>query len=591
MKKILSVILAAGITLTGLCGFSTAYAASATDDIVSLESAQGGEYGYADYKFVDDSGDEVNGADAQNFLPGLKTMAFSYVPESFDARNSGYVTSPKNQGNSGNCWVFSTVSALESDSIVQGAHSLETADFSEAHFSWFASRSLTANADDTTYGDGYNVQSPYLEGGNWLIATAALSRWSGLANENDFPFNSNDFSAMGNYPESERYNIGSGTVINSAEVLLDADDVKQWIMNHGGATAAYLHEDKFYNGKTDSYYCNAASNVNHQITIVGWDDDYSAENFGSVKPCANGAWLCKNSWGENWGDGGCFWISYYDASICDFAGFSAKTVDENDKNYTYNGAGYAGYFHSSSPMQSANVFTAEGCEKLTAVSVYTVAEASYVTVKIYTDLPENYSKPVDGTLVSTSEEFVARMGYHTVELSEAVSLSEGTVFSVVVECEDSNGVRYIPIEANRGSGNVYSANARESYYNMSGYSSSWVDTASRGYGNTCIQAFTEKGHCFTTECQASSCTEGGCEKTYCTECGLVASEKTWAQGEHSYGEWGEYIEVSPKKMVSERCCTVCGAIQQRSYVQGNVVSLQDFIGMFFARLFAMFKML
>ncbi len=471
---------------------------------------------------------------------------------------------------------------------MNGLHNIETADFSEAHLSWFASRSLTENADDSAGGDGRTASSPYLTGGNWLTATAALSRWSGLASESDFPFYSSDLSAMGNYPESERYNRESGAVINSAEILLDADDVKQWIMTHGSATAAIFYDDSFFNSAEAAYYCNCSSTVNHQITVVGWDDNYSSDNF-STKPAANGAWLCKNSWSESWGDGGYFRISYYDASICDFVGFSAKSVDENDRNYTYNGAGYAGYFRSSALVQTGNVFTAEGCEKLTAVSIYTVSEASDATVKIYTNLPADYSRPTDGTLASTTDVFIARKGYHTIELDEAVSLSEETIFAVVVEYEDANGISCIPIEANTGSGNSYSANKRESYYNMTGNSNAWVDTASQGYGNICIQAFTEKGHCLVKEVNASSCTEGGSEKTYCTQCGYVESERTWAQGAHSYGEWGEYKEVSPKKMVSERSCTICGATQQKSYVEGNVVSLQELIGIFFERLFSLFK--
>lgn len=591
MKKVLAFVLTTAVIFTCLCGFSKTEATGGVSDIYTIQSEQGSEYGYSDYKIVDEWGNEVEfGTDPEYYVPNSSgAMFFSVTPEEYDARDYGYVTDVKDQGRSGNCWVFSTTSALENDSIVNGIETAETADFSEAHFSWFASRTLTDDTSDLTYGDGYNVESPYLKGGNWQTATAALSRWSGLANESDYPFNPANLSAMGNYSESSRYDTGSGTVINSAEILLDANDIKQWITEHGSSVVSFYYGDGYFNGNTDSYYYNGTPQVNHQVTVIGWDDNYSADNFGSVKPEADGAWLCKNSWGGYWGNGGYFWLSYYDTSLKNFTGFSSKSIDENDKNYTYNGAGYECFFYGSSSIMTANVFTAESCEKLTAVSIYTVTPASDVTVKIYTNLKSNYTKPIDGTLVSTFETFIARKGYHTIELPEAIQLAPGTIFSVVIECEDAEGVRYIPIEIDGRTETSYSSNKGESFMNMSGRDSAWKDTYSQGYGNLLIQAFTETGHSIVTETEESTCTSGGYEKTYCTGCGTVANERKWANASHTFGEWSEYEEAADGKMVSIRACSECGITEQKHYTQGNVVSLQDFIEMIFSRIFEMFK--
>ena len=39
--------------------------------------------------------------------------------------------------------------------------------------------------------------------------------------------------------------------------------------------------------------------TNHAVTIIGWDDDYPADNFlEEHRPPQDGAWLVKNSWGS-----------------------------------------------------------------------------------------------------------------------------------------------------------------------------------------------------------------------------------------------------------------------------------------------------
>lgn len=37
--------------------------------------------------------------------------------------------------------------------------------------------------------------------------------------------------------------------------------------------------------------------VNHAVSIIGWDDNYSKDNF-STKPTNNGAWIIRNSYGK-----------------------------------------------------------------------------------------------------------------------------------------------------------------------------------------------------------------------------------------------------------------------------------------------------
>ncbi len=592
MKRIISVVLCASLLLTCFTGFYSS--ANVNEDgfnFYRMISHSHDEYGFSDYKFVDKNGNSVDKNIRDRFIPSDKTVdSFSALPDKFDARDCGCITSIKYQGESGNCWAFSTLSALETDSIIKGYDTVENADYSESHLSWFAGKSLTDNTEDPTYGDGINYESPYSTGGNWLTVTAPLARWNGVAKESDYPFYSNDISLMTGYPEEDRYDTGSGIVINSSEVMLDMEDTKQWIYDHGSVTAAFYFDEPYYNSSTASYYINQnVGTINHQITIVGWDDTFPAENFNAlINPEHDGAWICKNSWSKYWGDNGYFYISYYDMSITYFAGFTSKQVNENSNNYNYNGTGYRVYFDNSSPVQLANVFKAKGCEKLTSVSIYTLTEASDVTIYIYKDIRENYYCPNQGTLALSMETFIPRQGYHTIELTDEVQLSPGSIFSVVVECVSQSGVSYVPFENNYG-GVVYSAKEGESFVNIGRNATTWIDNTQRGWGNLYIQAFTEDYHSYITETIKSTCQTAGCERIVCEYCGDIESEILFEKGEHNYSDWSEYEPDYKGNTVSKKVCSECGSTITKTNRPARIVNLEEFFEILFRLITELFR--
>ena len=74
--------------------------------------------------------------------------------------------------------------------------------------------------------------------------------------------------------------------------------------------------------------------INHIVTVVGWDDNYSSKNFlESSNVTSDGAWIIKNSWGDQKGDGGYYYLSYEDANISNLVSAEAETVaDQKYKN-------------------------------------------------------------------------------------------------------------------------------------------------------------------------------------------------------------------------------------------------------------------
>ncbi len=498
MKKVVSLIL---VICTVISVLTFTVSAQTTElEFAYIQTGAESDFGYRSFDFVDTNGDEYKIETDPDYIHKINGSLSnpSLLPESYDARDKGYVTAVKNQGSSGNCWSFSAMSALESNSIIQGIGDSNT-DYSEAYHVWFSKRLLAADTSDLTYGDGYNVSNPYLTGGNWHDSVNSLAKWSGIANENDFPFYPYSISSMGNYDESERYNKNSGAVLKSAEVLLDNNDVKRWISKEGSATAAF-HYDKKYFYNDEAYNCYDTNlTTNHQIVIVGWDDTYSYKNFDPQnQPSASGAWLCKNSWGTAWGNEGYFWVSYMDKSIGNFVGFTSQSSEKYDRNYTYNGAGWNAIINNAGSASIANVFkTSETEETLYAVSTHLLTPGQKLNISIYTDLSADYKSPIDGTLALEYTKTVTREGYHTIELPSEVTLNPDSYFSVVTELVNDDGISYIPAEVDGASNIAYSSQSGQSFIYLPQYYNSWKDTKNIRFSNgavlnnVCVQAFTK----------------------------------------------------------------------------------------------------
>lgn len=289
----------------------------------------------------------------------------------------------------------------------------------------------------------------------------------------------------------------------------------------GGLSAPAMAADS--DDYTACYYQDVRTGTNHEVLVVGWDDSYPAETFGyssdGAVPAANGAWLCRNSYGESWGDGGYFWLSYYDASLMVTSGgkissaratvFDFGSARNYDNNYEYDGAAILSYVNDKIDGRGfstedadadtrrwyANVFTAAanngGSEALTAVSTYTYRAGVPYTLKIYINVKSD-SDPASGKLVRTQTGTFPYAGFHTVPLSAAVTLTAGSKFSVVFEVGmASNNSVFIP--ACSTSSTWYSTNSSQSgqsFVSMDG--SRWYDCYTlTGKPNVRIKAYTD----------------------------------------------------------------------------------------------------
>ncbi len=209
------------------------------------------------------------------------------LPASYDLRTLGKVTPVKDQGYCGSCWSFATYGSLESCLLPS-----ESRDFSE-------------NNLKNTHGFDPSCCS----GGSNLISIACLARGSAPVSEADDPYDPNSCVSPTGLPVQKHLQAADWLPDRSGP--LDNDNIKQAVMSYGAVYTCMYIADAYYNPSTYAYYCSSSEFTNHAICIVGWDDNYDKNNFLATPP-GNGAFICKNSFGAGWGEGGYFYMSYYD---------------------------------------------------------------------------------------------------------------------------------------------------------------------------------------------------------------------------------------------------------------------------------------
>ena len=386
---------------------------------------------------------------------GSRETAF---PSSYDSRKEGLVTSVKNQNPFGTCWAFGMAAIMETSLLAQNKG---TYDLSEEHLSYFFSNRQNDPLENTP-DDVNSVLGDYHEiGGNDYLAAIYLSTWSGMTTEDDVPFPTDSLHQQNlsvQIPESKAYN-SVAYLKNASFSKYSEERMKEMLLNDHAVSIMLYMKDNYANPDTAAYCYpvgkSSSTVINHIVTVVGWDDNYSKNNFLPVSNVtSDGAWIIKNSWGENKGDGGYYYLSYQDPNISNLVSAEAVTVSDQkyNNNYFYDGSSAISSIKVQ-PGQSVSVVyeTKAGNgneEALGEINVVTMNDNASYKIQVYTDLTD-LSDPESGTAAYTQpcevEQPVA--GVQTVTVPE-VMLKQGSRYSVVIT---NSGISYISfgVEANK----------------------------------------------------------------------------------------------------------------------------------------------
>ena len=380
---------------------------------------------------------------------------------------SSYITSRlthvRDQGTSGLCWAFSAAALMETSLLQRYTDENKNAlDLSEEQLAYF----YFNRQDDPLHNTG-DMQMVYQDSdeatayrhasGSPIYLLQELSTGQGIAKEADVPFYlTRRVDSKGNvyYKESSAVPSKNKAYISYAGLEsyetfdYSVDKVKKEIMENGAVAVSMYYENASRNLTTNGYYDSANMRSNHVVTLVGWDDAFAVSKFNSGgRPKKSGAWIAKNSWGDDWGDGGYFYISYENATMFGCVSVTAvKTAERKYSNlYFYDGLAMVGNSCCLDPVSAvsgenmtagANVYEVKAGagrgEAIGEISLCTWTGNARYKVTVFTDLLDT-DDPTSGRRAVSQTVQMNGAGLNTFRLPKEVVVSSGSWYSIVVE--------------------------------------------------------------------------------------------------------------------------------------------------------------
>lgn len=389
------------------------------------------------------------------------------TPARYDLRTKSRVSDVRNQGTYGTCWGFAAISALESSLLPE-----EKTGFSVDHM---------------TMSNSFNVNQ--YDGGEYTMGMAYLAAWQGPVYEADDPYG-DDYSDASLQPVKH---VQEMQIIDGK----DYEAIKAAVFKYGGVqTSLYStlkssqSKSSFYNRDTNSYCYIGTEKPNHDVVIVGWDDNYSKDNF-SVPLEGDGAFICQNSWGTNFGDNGFFYVSYYDTNIGTHNVVYTKVEDTDNYDHIYQSdlCGWVGQLgYEKDQIFGANVYSANGDESVRAAGFY--ATGSDTEYKVYM-VPNFTDESSFVNMQEVASGTLDQAGYYTIDFDTPFEVSKGERYAVVVYVKTPESQHPMAIEYDTGDPSLATVDLDDGEGYISYNGAQFTNVKTKQNCNLCIKAYSD----------------------------------------------------------------------------------------------------
>jgi C1A family cysteine protease len=226
-------------------------------------------------------------AEAMESVIRQEALSAIQAPAAYDLRNVGgrnFVTKVKDQKSCGSCVAFGAVATVESALRVQRGDPNLAIDLSEAHLFFCHARAR-----------GFNCNT-----GWWPEQAFEDFKSKGVVDDACYPYDLSKTQCNGLCSDAASRVL---KISGFQDLTNKPAQIKEWVSTKGPVCACFVVYDDFFNYKSGIYkHVSGANRGGHCVTIVGYQDN-------------PGYWICKNSWGEGWGDKGFFNIAYGQCGI------------------------------------------------------------------------------------------------------------------------------------------------------------------------------------------------------------------------------------------------------------------------------------
>jgi C1A family cysteine protease len=212
------------------------------------------------------------------------------APARFDHRDVNgrdYTTAIKDQGGCGSCVAFATVAVIETTYQRAQRNPNTGINLSEAHLFY-----CHAAEEGRSCSNGW-----------WPDNAFKKIKAKGIATDDKYPYTgAQQACQVQSGWQDSRANVSGHTKTSTRAKM------KKWISERGSLTGCFIVYQDFFAYKSGVYRHRKGKEAGgHCVEIIGYDDSLAA-------------WICKNSWGSDWGDNGYFKIGYGQCKIESWAG-------------------------------------------------------------------------------------------------------------------------------------------------------------------------------------------------------------------------------------------------------------------------------